>query len=56
MPLSFDEALRTKCEHGVPKIIVCPKCEPDKYVLSPEEIERIKKRFPEFVVEERQDV
>lgn len=33
--LTIEEALENKCEHGIPMIILCPKCNPDKYRATP---------------------
>jgi len=30
------------CEHDIPEFIVCPKCHPEKYVLTPAELEHAK--------------
>lgn len=49
-PLTFDEALTQECEHGITKIIVCPKCHPDKYVDTPEIIAHGEKLWNQFVV------
>ncbi len=43
--LTFDQALTTQCEHGIPKVIICPKCEPEKYVLTPQEQTKIEERL-----------
>jgi hypothetical protein len=48
--LTLDEALKQECEHGVPKVIVCPKCNPEEYVLSEKQIARIQEMFPEYVI------
>jgi hypothetical protein len=35
------EAL-TACEHGIPALIVCPKCHPEKYALTEKQIAHAK--------------
>jgi hypothetical protein len=45
-PLTYEEAANTECEHGIPKVIVCPKCEPEKYVLSPKMIAWVQQQIP----------
>jgi len=39
--ITLGEALGRNCAHGVPLVIYCPKCNPEKYVLSEEEIMRL---------------
>ncbi len=41
--LTLDEVLGRKCAHDVPFIIVCPKCEPEKYKVTPQILEAARK-------------
>jgi hypothetical protein len=49
-PLTLDEALRTQCEHGISLVIVCPICNPEKYIISEEETRRLQEKFKEYSV------
>lgn len=46
--MDFDTAVKSYCEHGINKVIVCPKCHPELYVDTPEIIARAKKLQEEF--------
>ena len=48
--LTFDEAMTQECPHGLKKIIVCPKCNPEKYVLSPKELKRLQEIFKDYAI------
>lgn len=49
--LTLDEALKTQCEHGLSKVIVCPKCNPEKYVFTPAQMDRLRQQHPEWFTE-----
>lgn len=50
--MTLDEALTEECEHGCPKVMVCPKCNPEIYEAEMPHVlkivEELEKRKEEF--------
>jgi hypothetical protein len=48
---TFEEAMTTDCPHGIRRVIVCPKCYPERYKMTPAIIAAARLAADEYEIE-----